>query len=263
MRKKVLPIPLVEPSERETIRKMKHRINLLVDVKECKEVRMSFTRKKPNVYVHVWLEGNPDYEETHRICSDIEDTVRTVIPNARVSIRSEPSGGVEPKDIWSFVKRIAEDEPGSRGAHNIHFQNLGGKLGVDLHLEVGAGMKVKQAHEVSARIEKKLKEANLGISEVIIHAESVSDLVSSEHSGHGTEIRSYVEHIVKNFPDVSLARPPIIRQFGKRFHIILKPMFKPGMKMDRVSEITSRLEAAIKDGHPLVSRVDMTVESAQ
>ena len=147
-----MPIPIVERSENEAIRKIKRRISLLKEVQECIDVRMSFTRKKPYVYVHVWLRGNPDYEGTHSVCSVIEDEVRSIIPNARVGCRSEPSGRVEPKDIWTFVKKIAEEEPGSRGAHNIHFQNLNGKLGVDFHLEVSAGMTVKQAREVSARI---------------------------------------------------------------------------------------------------------------
>ena len=224
---------------------------------------MSFTRKKPHVHLDVWLKGNPGYEETHKICSTIEDEVRSIIPNARIGIRSGPSGVVQPDEIWSLVKSIAEEEPGSRGAHNIHFQNLGGKLGVDFHLEVSAGMTVEQAHELSRRVERKLKEANVGISEVVIHAESVSELISSERSGHGTEIRWYVEHIAKRFPDLKLMRPPTIRQIGNRFHVILKVGFMPGTKMERASEITSRLDASIKDGYPAISRVDITLAAAR
>ena len=257
-----MPIPIVEPSEREALRQIKRRVESLKEVKQCLGVRMSFTRKKPHVHLDVRLKGNPSYEETHKICSTIEDEVRSIVPNARIGIRSGPSGILLPRDIWSLIKSIAEEESGSRGAHNIHFQNIGGRLGVDFHLEVSAGMTVEQAHEVSKRIEKKLKEANLGISEVVIHEESVSELISSERSGHGTEIRWYVEHVVKRFPDLKLTRPPTIRQIGNRFHVILKVAFMPGTKMERATEITSSLDAAIKHGYPAVSRVDITLAPA-
>jgi divalent metal cation (Fe/Co/Zn/Cd) transporter len=258
-----MPIPLVEPSEREAVRQIRRRIESIGDVRACKDVRMSFTRKKPYVYIDVWLKGNPGYEGIHRISSYIEAEVRSVVPNARIGIRSEPTGGVEPKNIWALVKKIAEEEPGSRGAHNIHFQDLGGKLGVDFHLEVSSGMTVKQAHELSARIEKKLMEANLGICEVVIHEESVSELISSERSGHGTEIRWYLEHVLLKFPGVRLVHPPTIRQMGEKFHVILRIAFDPGTKIEETSDVSSRLDAAIRGGYPTITRVDIVLEPLQ
>ena len=151
---RLLPIPLVEPSERQAVRRIKRHIHALEEVEQCREVRMSFTRKKPHVYVHVWLRGNPDYETIHRICSTIEVVVRVIVPNARVAVRSEPSvEGTE--EAWYLVKKIAEEESGSRGAHNIHLKNAGETLGVDFVLEVSADMNLRQAHDVSARIEKR------------------------------------------------------------------------------------------------------------
>ena len=254
-----MPIPLVEPSEREVIRKIRRRVQAVEEVRECREIRMAFTRKKPYVYLHVWLKGNPGYEGIHRICSTIESEVRTLIPNARVAIRSEPDG-IGTTEIWSLVRKIAEGEPGSRGVHNIHVQNLKGKLGVDFHLEVSAGMTVKQAHEISTRIEKKLKASDANISEVVIHEESVPELVSSERSGHGTEVRWYIEHIVKKFPDLKLVRPPTIRRMADHLHVIIRAAFSPGTTIERANEITSRLDAAIRGGYPAITRVDITHE---
>jgi divalent metal cation (Fe/Co/Zn/Cd) transporter len=223
---------------------------------------MTFTRKKPHVHVRVLLKGDPAYDGIHKISATIDHEVRKVVPNARVSIRSGPSEGAgEAERIWELVKRTAEDEPGSRGVHSIHIQSLGGKLGVDFHLEVGAGMSVGQAHEVAARIEKKLKAANPTISEVVTHEETVSDLTSYERSGHGTELRWYIEHVTKRFPDIKLASPPIIRQLGDRhLHVIIRAAFKPDVSMEKASQIASRLDAAIKQGFPAIVRVDIAKE---
>lgn len=244
------------------MRRIRRRVQALDGVKECVDVRMTFTRKKPHVHVYVLLKGDPDYDGIHKVSATIDHEVRSVVPNARVSIRSGPGeGGGEAEGIWELVKRIAEDEPGSRGAHNIHIQSTGGKLGVDYHLEVAAGMSVGQAHEVAARIEKKLKGANPMITEVVTHEETVSERTTNERSGHGTELRWYIEHIAKRFPEIKLASPPIIRQLGdRRLHVIIRAAFKPDVSMEKASQIASRLDAAIRQGFPAIVRVDITEE---
>jgi divalent metal cation (Fe/Co/Zn/Cd) transporter len=259
-----LPIPLVEPSARETARRIKRRVQALDGVRECVDVRMTFTRKKPHVHVHVIIKGGPDYDGIHKVSALVDHEVRKVVPNARVSIRSEPDEGAgEAERIWRLVKSIAESEPGSRGAHNIHIQTFGGKLGVDLHLEVAAGMSVAEAHEVATRIEKKIKAADAMISEVVTHEETVSDLTSNERSGHGTELRYYIEHLAKRFPEIRLSSPPIIRQVGRsQLHVIIRAAFDPDLSMEKASQIASRLDAEIKEGFPAIVRVDITKEPA-
>lgn len=260
-----LPIPLVEPSERETLRRIRRWVQAVDGVKECVDVRMTLTRKRPHVHVHVSLEGDPDYDGIHKISAIIDREVRKVVPYARVSIRSEPGkGGAEVKQIWELVKKIAEDEPGSRGAHNIHAQTFGGKLGVDFHLEVAAGISVGQAHEVAARIKRKLEAANPRIFEVVIHEETVSDLTSTERSGHGTELWWYIEHVAKRFPEIKLRSPPTIRQLGNnQLHVIIRAAFNPDLSVENANQIASRLDAAIKRGFPAIVRVDITEEQAE
>lgn len=85
--------------------------------------------------------------------------------------------------IAALAAEIAEQVPGSRGAHNVHIQKINGKLCVDLRLEVSANMTVKQAHAIAHEVEKRLKAADPNISEVTIHMESASDLVSRELAG--------------------------------------------------------------------------------
>ncbi len=259
-----MPIPIVEPSAREAARRIRRRVQSLEEVKECVDVRMSFTRKKPHVHVHVLLRDQPDYDGIHKVSAIIDHEVRKIVPNARVSIRSEPGdAGGEVGRIWELVKRLAEDEPGSRGAHNIHVQSIGGKLGVDFHLEVAARMSVAQAREVAARIERRLKAASPTISEVVIHEETVSDLTSNERSGHGAELRWYIEHAAARFPEIRLASPPIIRQIGDRqLHVIIRAVFRPDLSIERAALIASKLEVAIRQGFPAILRVDITEEPA-
>lgn len=66
--------------------------------------------------MQVQLDGNLTSKETHRIALDIEREVKKAIPNARVTIDTEPFGNGR-ENIWKLVKDIAENAPGSRGVH--------------------------------------------------------------------------------------------------------------------------------------------------
>lgn len=257
-----MPIPIVEPSVRETTRRIRRRVQSLEGVKECVNVGMSFSRKKPHIHVHVLLKGQPDYDGIHKVSATIDHEVRKIVPNARVSIRSEPGdAGGEAGRVWELVRRIAEDEPGSRGAHNIHVQNLGGRLCVDFHLEVAARMSVAQAHEVATDVAKRIKAASPTISEVVIHEETVSDLTSNERSGHGADLRWFIEHTAARFPEIKLASPPIIKRLGNhQLHVIIRAAFSADLGVETAAIIASRLEVAIRQGFPAILRVDITEE---
>jgi divalent metal cation (Fe/Co/Zn/Cd) transporter len=257
-------VPLLEPSRRETILRIRRRVLAVDGVRGC-EVHVQSSGKKPHIILRVVLEGNPGYEKTHRVSSMVDHEVRKVVPNARVTIgsESETGGAVEDSGLWDLVKRVAEHEPGSRGAHNLHVENLGGGLGVDFHLEVSARMTVKQAHDVAMRIEEKLKASNPRISEVVIHEETTSDRVSSERYGHGSELRWYLDHVLKRFPEVRASSRPVVRWMeGGRLHVIIHASLRPGLSMESASQITTMLEAAIKSGHPAIARVDIVQEPA-
>lgn len=229
-------------------------------VKGC-DVRIDAAGKKPHIRLRVLLGGSPRYERVHAISSMVDHEVRRVVPNARVSIRTGPEDALETQGIWELVKRVADHEPGSRGAHNVHIENVDGKLGVDFGLEVSSGLTVKEAHEVATRVEKKLKAENPRISDVVIHEETTSNRVSGERLGQGRELRWYVEHVMKRFPEAKLESPPVIRPVGERqLHVIIHASFSPDLSTEMTTQVTSRIEAALKNGFPWIVRVDVVRE---
>ena len=51
------------------------------------------TGKRVYVEVHVLLDNSLSFEETHGISTSIENELKSVIPNGRVTIHTEPVGG--------------------------------------------------------------------------------------------------------------------------------------------------------------------------
>jgi divalent metal cation (Fe/Co/Zn/Cd) transporter len=256
-----LPIPLVERSEKEIAQAIKKRVEAISDVKDCHQVTVRITGKRSDVDLHVSLDINLRFEDVHRIASKIEREVRHILPRARVTVQTDPHGHRR-EDIRTLVKETADKVPGSRGVHNVHVQRIDENLCLDFHLEVSANMTVKHANEISSEIEKKLKAANPSISEVTIHMESASDLISRELQGGGTEVKWYIEHAAKRFPEIRTVHGIRIRRIGDRFHVVLRCRFDPKLSMKQAHEVSTNLEAAIKNAYPKIDRIDVHEEPA-
>jgi divalent metal cation (Fe/Co/Zn/Cd) transporter len=211
--------------------------------------------------MHVLLDKNLSFEDTHKIASNIEREVKGVVPNARVTIHTEPLGGSR-ESIWRLVRDIAEGVPGSRGVHNIHIQEIDGKLCVDLHLEVSANMTVKQSHEVSEQVETRIKVAIPNISEVTVHMESASERISRELTGVETEMESFIEHVAERFPEIRHVHGIEIRKVGDNLHVVMQCHFDPNINMEKAHEISNNLEREIRSAYPRVARIDVHEEPA-
>jgi divalent metal cation (Fe/Co/Zn/Cd) transporter len=255
----IMPIPFFERSQSEVSRMIERKVRYVSNVLSVRRVKVDLTGKKPVVTVVVWLDSKSTYEETHKVALKIENEVKDILPNSRVFIRTEPAGS-DRDHIWKLVKEIAETVPGSRGAHNIHIHTVNGKLGIDFHLEVSANLTLRQASKISEQIERKLKEADPSIIEVLIHEESVEDLVRSERSGAGTEIRWYIEHVKKRFPEIKEMSKPEIRRAGEKLYVVMKCRFDPDISMKEADDIIGRFEAGVRAAVPEVAMIEVHKE---
>jgi divalent metal cation (Fe/Co/Zn/Cd) transporter len=184
-----MPLPLLERSPKEIAQMIKSKIEEIPDIKGCRQVNVRMAGKRLDIRAHVILDSSLRFEEVHRIVSVIEKEVRRNVQRvAQITVQTEPIGHSRTR-IAALVTEIAEKVSGSRGVHNVHMQKIAGKWCVDLRLEMSANMTVKQAHSIASEVERKLKAADPNFSEVTVHLESASDLVSGEVEGRGTELK--------------------------------------------------------------------------
>jgi divalent metal cation (Fe/Co/Zn/Cd) transporter len=255
----VLPIPLVERSEKEIAEIIKRKVESIEDVRGCRQLSVRLGGKRFDVEMFVLLDDNLRLADAHKIALNIEREIMDDFPNARVTIHTEPVGNSR-EHIWKLVKDVAEKAPGSRGVHNIHIQRISKKLCIDLHLEVSANMTVKQAHDVASQVEEEIKAADPTISEITVHIESASERVSRELAGVESELESYIEHLAEGFPEIKSIYGIKIRKFGGTMHLVLQCHFDPNLSIEKAHEISSKLENAIKKAYPNITRIDVHEE---
>ena len=256
-----MPIPLVERSEKRIAEIVKKRVEAIKAIKGIRQLNVRVSGKRLDVDIIVLLESSLEWNEAHRISLGVEREVLNEFPNARVTVNTEPFGD-NWQSIWKLVKDTAEGTPGSRGVHNIHTQKIGEELCIDLHLEVSANMTVKQAHDVADQVERNIRKANSGISEVTVHIESASDRLSRELTGVETELESYIEHVAERFPEIKEVCNVEIRRFGNTTHLVLRCRFDPNLSIEKAHEISSKLEKDIRTAYPSFTRIDIHEEPA-
>ncbi|MGA2971447.1 MAG: cation transporter dimerization domain-containing protein [Candidatus Bathyarchaeia archaeon] len=257
-----MPIPLLERSSKEISRTIKSSIEELPEVKGVRHVSVRMTGKRLDITAHILLDNTLRFEDIHRIVSSVEHQVRSKVQRiARITVQTEPVGHAR-IGLASLVSEIAENVPGSRGVHNVYIQKINGKVCVDLRLEVSANIAVKQAHEISKEVERRLKAANAHVSEVTIHLESASDLVSRELEGHGTELRWYIEHAAKKFPEIKAIHGVKIRRSGNTLRAVLRCRFDPTMSVKQAHDTSLKLEKTVKSAYPVLDDLEVVQESA-
>jgi divalent metal cation (Fe/Co/Zn/Cd) transporter len=254
-------LPLVERSEKEIVQAIKKRVERISGVKGCSQLNVRAIGKRFDVSMRVMVDTDLSSDDPHKIALSIEEEVKTMIPNSRVSIDTEPFG-YDRENTWKLVKETAEETPGSRGVHNIHIQSIDGKLCIDLHLEVSANMTVKQAHHVADQVEEKIKATNPDISEVTVHIESASDLISRELAGMETELELYIQDVAKRFPGIKEVHEIRVRRFGDVIHLVLHCTFDSKLSIKKAHELSNQLESAIKSAYPNIARIDVHEEPA-
>jgi divalent metal cation (Fe/Co/Zn/Cd) transporter len=253
-----MPLPLVERSPKDIQRVLKQTIEEVPQVKGCRQVSVRMTGKRLDISAHVLLESSLRFEDVHRIVSSIERAVRGRCQRyARITVQTEPIGHSR-TGIAALVAEIAERVPGSRGVHNVHIQKVAGKWCVDLRLEVSANMTVKQAHAIASEVERKLKAADPNISEVTVHMESASDLISREMQGRGSELRFYIEHVARRFPEIQAVHGVKIRRNREKLNVVLRCRFDPRMNIKQAHEITHRLESTVREAYPVVGELEVS-----
>ena len=87
----------------------------------------------------------------------IRETSRSLLDMSRI----------EEKEICELVMKIDK----VKGCHKIRTRGSMGDIKVDMHLLVQSGMSLEDAHILSHRVSKKLREEYTDISDVVVHLE--------------------------------------------------------------------------------------------
>lgn len=71
------------------------------------------------------------------------------------------------RQIEAIVARV----PGVSSYHAVRARRVGGRIEMDIHIQVDGEISVHDGHEIAAHVKHSLREANLGVESAIVHVE--------------------------------------------------------------------------------------------
>jgi len=218
------------------------------------QVRVRRSGASVFVDLTVDVDRNLSFERTHRIAESVEEKIQEIAPGADVVIHTDPRE-VERETMARRVRAVAYRNQVS--VHNIAMHEEGGRVHVDLHIEVDDHYSLQQAHDIATHIEDDLKDDMPEITNIYTHLESRgtgigdgADVTAAE-TGVVAEVKRLTDAIAGPGSCHSVA----VSRHGDRLSVSLHCHFEKDISIIRVHELSTRIEERLKETIPGLDRI--------
>ncbi len=153
----------------------------MVNEFEVHDVHIHERMNKKYIDLHLEVPPKVSLSETHQLAHKLEDEIRNKITNVEeVNIHLEPAERAsieyidvtqESEEMSREIKTLVEDMIGKGKCHGIRIRKIKNKLHVYVHCTLDQSIPIKEAHEITDKIELKIKKKIPEIEEINIHAE--------------------------------------------------------------------------------------------
>jgi cation diffusion facilitator family transporter len=138
-----------------------------------------------HVELHVEADEHLDLRAAHQRADDLEAAVAAELPHVtRITTHIEPARDRQQVqqdvtttsgDLVAQVRAIVLRTPGVLDCHDIEVRRAGSATYLSLHCTFAAGLSIRQVHEISTRLESRLRAEIPGLARVTTHPEPVGD----------------------------------------------------------------------------------------
>lgn len=80
----------------------------------------------------------------------------------------------DPRTMAS-IEGVVASTPGVRGHHAVRARHLGGRVSMDIHVQVDPDLTVRQGHDIATEVERRIRQASIGVVHVVVHVEPADE----------------------------------------------------------------------------------------
>ncbi len=75
------------------------------------------------------------------------------------------------RDLMEGIAAVVAETPDVRGYHAFRMRRLGGKLEMDVHVQVDPHLSVAEGHDIATRVQERICQADPNVTSVVVHVE--------------------------------------------------------------------------------------------
>jgi len=160
--------------------------------------------------------------------------------------------GLDQKEITN-LKTSIHDVDGVRSVHSLRTRRMGGKILVDVHLQVDGMISVSEGHLISETVRSRLLHQNSGILDVLVHIDPENDEIFSPAVGLPLrgELLPKLQQAFQNIPQATQIRRLTLHYLGGTIVVdLLLPLTVLGKSPDR-DVLQQTFTQAVADLHDI------------
>src|SRR5215475_1827635 len=201
-------------------------------------------------------------EQVHAWSDAIERRVGEIVP-ADVVVHAEPQA--PPAENFLELIRATAQRMGN-AIHDLSVTQQGGKLFVELHLEVEESLTLSEAHFQATELEEAILALPEHPEEVNIHIEPMPSNIAETSTSAGEmlqlarAIEAFVNTLPAEYDELVNCHDVHVRQVAHRILASCHCTMKGALEVTQVHDVTAALEDRIKEKFPQIYRVTIHPE---
>jgi divalent metal cation (Fe/Co/Zn/Cd) transporter len=228
--------------------------------------RMRVRRSGPDYFVDLALQlpRNLTFQRTEQITFSATAAVQQRLPAADVVVHTVPTVALS-ESIFDRIRAVAARS--NLSIHDVSVQQYDGALHVEQHLEVPETMSLREAHDVTTKLESDIRKDVPGIASLLTHIESEPEKIAAPESIEASHnLEQQLRATASHFPEiVDVHEITVTRGHGgtaSSVQVNCHCTLPDDLPMEDVHQIITNFESEFRLDHPQVSRVLIHPEPA-
>lgn len=205
------------------------------------------------------LESNIPLEHAQSVVDQVESGVRDLFPAADVVTRAAPRRPAS-SDLVERIRAAANR--GNFQIHDVTAYEVGGRVNINLDLEVNPNLSLGSAHDRATALENEIKQEIVGVGQVNIHIEPLVNRVESGRDARASQpaVERKLAEIARRTPGLLDCHSVEAHQVGEDLLVRLHCTMESDLPISQVHDLTEDLKFRFRQAFPQISKISIHAE---
>ncbi len=223
------------------------------DVLSVADLRLRRSGARYFADVSIGVPRTATFQRSEQIVLAATEAVQRVMPGTDVVVRTIPFASKE-ESVFDRVRAVAQRS--NLAIHDVTVQDMDGGLTVELHLELPEQTALREAHDITTRIEAEMRREVPEIKSIITHIEAEgSTIEAAVRIEHDRVLEEQVRQAAEGFPEIEDVHNVVALRTGEHLQMSCHCSMADDLPMSSVHRIITQMEAAFLRERPDVDRL--------
>jgi cation diffusion facilitator family transporter len=201
-------------------------------------------------------------EQVHELSNAIERRIGEIVPSD-VMVHAEPRAP-QGEHLFESIRALAQRL--GLAIHDVTALQQGGKLFIELHLEVDENLSLREAHRQATRLEEGIRALRDAPTEVNIHIEPLGTHIATPDAGLGEmkqlagAVEAFLNSLPAEYDELVNCHDARVRQVEHRIFVSCHCTMKSELPITKIHDVTAALVDRVKQKFPQIHRVTIHPE---